>query len=536
MKKTPLLFLCMLAASLIAQAQTIHQTVFPSGGAPAGWTTEILHGETNWYFGDIVLPGSTIFTAPAAIFNDDIAESEDYNEARLLSPVFNTNGYNTVSLSFEYGLKQINDLGTLTVEVFDGTAWQQILLVSQTVEPVLSPVFDLTPYKNQQFQLRYTFHDGGIQGMGAGITHFKLEGTYTTAPNDIIENATTLSCGYAAAGSTALSTAETGLPVCNGVDGNTKGVWYQYSDILNQTHVTLSLCDSQSGLDTRLNVYRYIDAFNLECVASNDDSCDGYSNLTFHNDGVSTYYILVSGAADTEGDFQLSVACQPVVPVNDDIVNAIDIDPTPLTYTDFAVPLTKATMEAETGDFEQTGCNTLDQINVFYKFTAIADGTAKVHFTTTIPNMFSQITFYTAPNENAAIANLQWVNQPTNTCHVLVDQRTIDITAGTTYYAVVMNGERNSDVVFTFTQTLGIDTPEFATLNIYPNPTNAKVNINAPVTIDRLSLYNVLGQHLQTQTPSATDTEVDLSALPSGTYLLKAVSGDRTLMRKIIKK
>lgn len=464
MKKTPLLFLLLLAFSLTAQNHPIHQTIFPSGDAPAGWTTEVLHGETNWYFGDIVLPGSTVFSAPAAIFNDDIAESEDFNEARLISPVFNTNAYSTVSLSFEYGLKQIEGAGTFNIEVFDGTAWQSILLVSQTVEPVLSPVFDLTAYKNEQLQVRFTFHDGFIQGMGAGITHFLLKGTYTVAPNDIMENATAITCGYSGVGSTTLATAETGLPTCNGVDGNTIGVWYKYSDLMNQTRVTLNLCNTESGLDTRLNVYRFLSDFDIECVASNDDDCGVYSSLTFDNDGVSTYYILVSGAGETTGDFQLLAGCGPVLPPNDDIQNAIDIDPTVGTYTDFAVPLTHATTEAETGDFELTGCNTIDQRNVFYKFTATADGTAKVHFTNTVPNMFSQITFYTAPNENAAIANLQWVNQPTNTCHVLVTERTINITAGTTYYAVVMSAERNADVVFTFTETLGTNTPQWGNL------------------------------------------------------------------------
>lgn len=150
--------------------------------------------------------------------------------------------------------------------------------------------------------------------------------------------------------------------------------------------------------------------------------------------------------------------------------------------------------------------------------------------------MFSQITFYTAPNENAAIADLQWVNQPANTCHVLVTERTINITAGTTYYAVVMSAECNADAVFTFTETLGTNTPEWNNLDIYPNPASNVLEISVSVQIDSFAIYNTLGQQLQVQHPQSAESEIDLSALAPGTYLLKAFSGDRTLTRKIIKK
>lgn len=72
--------------------------------------------------------------------------------------------------------------------------------------------------------------------------------------------------------------------------------------------------------------------------------------------------------------------------------------------------------------------------------------------------------------------------------------------------------------------------------DIYPNPVSDVLKISAPSAIDAIYIYNTLGQQLQAQNPQAAQTEVDFSALPRGTYLLKAFSGDQTLMRKIIKK
>lgn len=75
-------------------------------------------------------------------------------------------------------------------------------------------------------------------------------------------------------------------------------------------------------------------------------------------------------------------------------------------------------------------------------------------------------------------------------------------------------------------------------IGIYPNPTTGKFTIqNAQFTIKDKLIYNLLGEKIIIpQIPNSTlPTEADISALPSGIYILQIVAGDKTFHTKIIK-
>lgn len=541
MKKiTFLAFLALAFTNAFSQNAVVYSTVFPSGPAPIGWTTEILSGDDfddfNWYFGEYVLPGSTSFSAPAAVFNDDIAFTDYYNEVVLNSPVFDLSGYTTASLSFEYGLNIVNNAGTLKVEVFDGMEWQMIMIVDEATPPTMTEPMDMTPFISQFFQVRYTYHDGNTQGWGAGVTNFKLEGTYDQLPNDNATGAITLLCGFTGAGTTIDATAETGLPLCNNVDGNTNGAWYQFSDLQNQSSVTVSLCDTTADFDSRLSVFKG-EPGSLVCVTANDNSCENLSSVTFLNDGVSTYYILVSGQGETTSNFIISLTCAAVAPVNDDIVNAIDVDQFEQPYTDYAVPLKNATVEADALDFAQSGCDIGSwQQNVFYKFTATSDGTASVTLGTPNPGGFSLIMFYSAENENATIADLVWVDQETNACNAMSDEKTITTVAGTTYYVVMYMPDTNSDVTIDISESLSTDKNTLNGFSFYPNPVENTLHLNAAEPIEDLKIYNLLGQKVMEHTPNTMNTIIAVDKLATGSYILKATVNSKIGTHKFLKK
>lgn len=537
MKKITLLTLLLFVFGAHAQNHLIYGTNFPAGGAPNGWTTQILgfEGETNWYFGDTYLPPGSNFSAPAAIFNDDI--SFDYNSwVSLTSPAFDTSGYDTLQLSFEYALSQTSDrMGYLSIEVYNGTRWVEIMMVYINTLPVNTGLLDMTAHKNSAFQVRYTYNDQNSNTWGAGITDFKIEGTYNVVPNDLVANAFPLTCGQSLPGTTITATQETGLPACNEVNGNTHGVWYKFSNPLNRANVTVSLCNSAVGFDTRLSVFKG-DIDSLTCVTANDDSCGSLSSVTFAYDGYSDYYILVSGEGDTTGDFTISAGCVNVVPENDAIVNAIDVDRFEQPYTHHAVPLIYATTEADFADLALTGCDTGQQQNVFYKFTTTASGTATVSMGTPNVGGLTLITFYTAADENASLANLTWVNQTTNSCNVLAATKSITTVANQTYYVTVMQPDTNSDVNIIITDdTAGTDNFGLQGFSYYPNPVTNVLNVSAKGTISQLSLYNLVGQKVKEYAPNAISTTVNTDGLSTGTYLLKAIINGETGTYKIIK-
>lgn len=93
-KKLLVMVLSLLSVGAFAQDNLIYTTIFPSGDAPFGWSTQIMgfEAETDWYFGDTYLPGAGNFSAPAAIFNDDISFDET-SHVRLISPAFDVSGY-----------------------------------------------------------------------------------------------------------------------------------------------------------------------------------------------------------------------------------------------------------------------------------------------------------------------------------------------------------------------------------------------------------------------------------------------------------
>lgn len=532
--KLKLLFILLFSVAIGFSQQQIYYTNFSASTAPVGWATEILEGSYDWYFGGSLLPGSTFFSQGAAMFNDDIT-FEDHNSVRITSPVFNLSMYDSAQLSFEYGLSRINGLGIFTVEVFDGAQWQQIMLVDTNTPPTQSDDIDVSMYMNENFQVRFMYDDEGIFGnWGAGFTNFLLEGSYSQLPNDDCAGAFPLICGATVNGTTVGATADTDAPVCNGINGSTNGAWYKFEDFGNQESVTVSLCNTGVGFDSKLNIYKG-SCGALECVTASDDVCGTLSSSTFLYDGYSTYYVLVSGT--TQSDFVMDVSCSPVAPENDDIANAIDVDQYESPYTQYAVPLTYATEEANGSDFYTTGCDMYGgwYPNVFYKFTAVADGTATVSLGTPNPGGFSIIAFYTAPNENATIADLTWVNQPTNGCNSMSDTKTINITAGQTYYIVLMSPYTNSNVIISLDYFLATANVSLQDTEIYPNPVSHKVWIQSTILPEKLQLYDLLGKNLLSITPDGLFYELDMSAFAKGTYIIKMVSGESSITRKIIK-
>lgn len=80
-------------------------------------------------------------------------------------------------------------------------------------------------------------------------------------------------------------------------------------------------------------------------------------------------------------------------------------------------------------------------------------------------------------------------------------------------------------------------TPAFdgTTFTAYPNPVKDKLNIGYTESIKDVTVYNLLGQQLFTKTINATEGQIDMSNLSTGTYLIKVSSGDKVHTMKVIK-
>lgn len=69
-------------------------------------------------------------------------------------------------------------------------------------------------------------------------------------------------------------------------------------------------------------------------------------------------------------------------------------------------------------------------------------------------------------------------------------------------------------------------------MTVSPNPTFGKVMITSKSRIEKIEVYNMLGNEIISSTNS---NSIDLSLYQSGIYLLRIYAGDSVLTQKLIK-
>lgn len=97
------------------------------------------------------------------------------------------------------------------------------------------------------------------------------------------------------------------------------------------------------------------------------------------------------------------------------------------------------------------------------------------------------------------------------------------------------DGEWSTTYVFYTYDKLSVeDIEREEALKIYPNPTSGVLNIQAANAIEKIELYNILGQLVVEQNPSKTDVQLNLAGLARGNYILKVKDSEGTTIKKIV--
>lgn len=290
--------------------------------------------------------------------------------------------------------------------------------------------------------------------------------------------------------------------------------------------VIVSTCD-QAAYDTILTIY---DSCGGAIIAQNDDGdgCGAFtSEVGFLSDGVSTYYIAVDGFGGASGAFDLTVTCL-APPPNDMIENSIDVDEIGFPYTDPAVAMPSATLE--NGD--ANGCSLVGANGVWYNFVSAGNGTATAEIVD--PAGASFVVFYKAPNEMAVETDLDYFFQIGNQC-APGTSASITTEAGQAYYLFVVNTGGVTDITIDGT-LLGTDDTSLEGFSFYPNPAGDVLNLSSVNVIDDVVLYNLLGQQVIGEKINATSSQLNVSSLATGAYLMKVTVNGQTGTYKIIKR
>ncbi len=89
------------------------------------------------------------------------------------------------------------------------------------------------------------------------------------------------------------------------------------------------------------------------------------------------------------------------------------------------------------------------------------------------------------------------------------------------------------DIIIT---DLGTDEKSIAPkLEVYPNPSDSKVNLKSESMIQSVKLYSLNGQIMRSENPQANDLTLDLSGLSQGVYLLAVETAQGIVTKKIQK-
>ncbi len=116
--------------------------------------------------------------------------------------------------------------------------------------------------------------------------------------------------------------------------------------------------------------------------------------------------------------------------------------------------------------------------------------------------------------------NLTWYTDEDLTDEV--DASTV-LTEGTyTFYVTDSMGDCTSEATMIVIEvTLSTKDFDAATFKAYPNPVKDYFTISYSKDIQNIAVVNMLGQTIFTKSVNATDTQIDMTALPTGTYFVK---------------
>ncbi|SHI97656.1 Por secretion system C-terminal sorting domain-containing protein [Mesonia phycicola] len=104
-----------------------------------------------------------------------------------------------------------------------------------------------------------------------------------------------------------------------------------------------------------------------------------------------------------------------------------------------------------------------------------------------------------------------------------------------TYCDANNESDWSAKVDFVTEDDLSVNNNLFNNFKYYPNPVSQMLTLNAGVQINEVSIYNLLGQQVLVVKPNSLKTNLDLSRLQTGPYIVKVIINESSKMFKIIK-
>ena len=90
------------------------------------------------------------------------------------------------------------------------------------------------------------------------------------------------------------------------------------------------------------------------------------------------------------------------------------------------------------------------------------------------------------------------------------------------------------DNLYIWRAPLSVNEFDTSSIKLYPNPATSVLNIEASMMIEKVTVYNILGQEVISKSPNAELVLLDVSKLQSGIYIVKtSINGNVSSSRFI---
>lgn len=113
--------------------------------------------------------------------------------------------------------------------------------------------------------------------------------------------------------------------------------------------------------------------------------------------------------------------------------------------------------------------------------------------------------------------------------------RPFESLAGLDYYSASTNNHMYIDDMIGGPGILGMEDFEDDVFTVYPNPVQDILNIQTKASVEKVTVYDILGKVVLQETPLAVSPQINMASLPSGTYMVKVTIDKNSKIVKILK-
>jgi hypothetical protein len=227
----------------------------------------------------------------------------------------------------------------------------------------------------------------------------------------------------------------------------------------------------------------------------------------------------------------------PAVPNNDECAGAIPLTP----GGDFAAGAFTTTNYGGTST-TPASCQAVSDENVWYSVVVPASGTLTIETGDVDGSPYNDSVITVFSGTCGSLTEIDCDDDSSdNALFSLVE---LDgLTPGETLYISVWRysdpgatGDWGAFQISAFDASLSVDQFNSNNFAVYPNPVKNVLNLSSTMAdITNVAVFNLLGQQVIAKSVNAAQGQVDMSALPQGTYMVKITANNQVKTVKVIK-